>query len=58
MSHASALALLLLWTAGNFYIWSLKQDALVLFWESMGSGAVALTAVFWYVTRSIDSEAA
>jgi hypothetical protein len=58
MLHPSALALLSLWAAGNFYVWSLKQEPLLLFWESIGSGAAALAAVFWYVTRSTDGDKA
>ncbi len=51
MQHLIAVALTALWTAGNLYLWSLKQTPLVLFWQSLGMAALALPAFGWYVTR-------
>ena len=51
MQHLLAVALALLWIAGNLYLWSLKQEPLVLFWQSLGMAAVAFPALGWYVTR-------
>jgi hypothetical protein len=48
---ATAIFLELVWIACNFYLWSLKQDQLILFWESLGMAANAFPAVYWYVTR-------
>ena len=47
-----AFAVALLWLAANLYLWSLKQEPLLLFWESLGMAAVAFPALFWFVTRS------
>ena len=44
--------LLLIWIAGNMYLWSLKQSQLTLFLESLGMAAVAYPALYWYVTRT------
>ena len=44
-------AALVLFTAGNFYLWGLKQPPFILFWESMGIAAIVFPALFWYVTR-------
>lgn len=43
--------LTLAWVACNFYLWSLKQDQLILFLESLGMSAIAFPALYWYVTR-------
>jgi hypothetical protein len=52
MSHIAALAAIILFAAGNFYLWGLKQPPAILFWESMGIAAVVFPALFLYVTRS------
>jgi len=39
------------WVACNLYLWSLKQDQLVLFLESVGMSAIAFPALYWYVMR-------
>jgi hypothetical protein len=39
------------WTGCNLYLWSLKQDQLVLLMESLGMSAIAFPALYWYVTR-------
>ena len=52
MTNFVALTLTLLWIAANFYLWSLRQEPLTLFWQSLGMAAVAFPALFWFVTRS------
>lgn len=52
MHHVLAVTLAFLWIAANFYLWSLRQDPVVLFWESLGMAAVAFPAFGWYVKRS------
>jgi hypothetical protein len=52
MTNFVALAAALLWIAANLYLWSLKQEPLLLFWESLGMAAVAFPALFWFVTRA------
>ena len=52
MVHVVALALTLVWIAANFYLWSIKQNQVLLFWQSMGMAAIAYPALFWYVRRS------
>jgi hypothetical protein len=37
MQLAVAILLTLIWVACNFYLWSLKQDQLILLLESLGS---------------------
>jgi len=44
------LALAALWITANFYLWSMKQSHLTLFWQSLGMAAVAYPAFYWYVT--------
>jgi len=39
------------WVACNLYLWSLKQDQLTLFLESLGMSAIAFPALYWYATR-------
>ncbi len=51
MHLAIAILLTLVWVACNFYLWSLKQDQLILFLESLGMSAIAYPAIYWYVTR-------
>jgi hypothetical protein len=52
MPHVIPLALTLIWIAANLYLWSMKQESSVLFWESLGMAAVGFPALFFYVTRS------
>jgi hypothetical protein len=52
MSQIAALVALPLFVAGNFYVWSLKQEPIVLFWESLGIAGLAFPALFWFVKRS------
>jgi len=51
MAHHVVTVFAALWTCGNFYLWSLKQEPYVLFWESLGMAAIAYPAMFWLVTR-------
>jgi nitrogen fixation-related uncharacterized protein len=51
MIHVVAVALTAIWVACNFYLWSMKQSHLTLFWQSLGMFAIAIPALFWYVTR-------
>ena len=51
MHHVIALAVSALWVAANFYLWSLGQEQLTLFWQSLGSAAIGYPALMWYVTR-------
>jgi hypothetical protein len=51
MHLAAVIFLTLAWVACNFYLWSLKQEQLILFWESLAMAAVAFPALYWYVTR-------
>jgi hypothetical protein len=53
MTHVAATALTLLWVACNFYLWSMKQESVWLFWQSVGMAAIAFPALYWYVTRPI-----
>jgi hypothetical protein len=52
MHHLIASIVLVIWTAANFFLWSNKQDQLILFWESLGMAAIAYPLFAWYVTRS------
>ena len=52
MTNVVGLALALLWITASLYLWSLRQEPVVLFWESMAMAAVAFPAMFWFVTRS------
>jgi nitrogen fixation-related uncharacterized protein len=49
MNHVLAVAGTLIWVGVNFFVWSLKQDQFVLFWQSLGLGGVMFAALFWYV---------
>jgi hypothetical protein len=49
MNHVVALAGTLIWVGVNFFVWSWKQEPVVLFWQSMGLGGVMFPALFWYV---------
>jgi hypothetical protein len=51
MSHFVLLVLAAIWIACNFYLWSMKQSQLTLFWESLGTSIIAYSAFYWYVTR-------
>ena len=51
MSQIAALAAIILFAAGNFYLWGMKQPPAILFWESMGLAAIVFPTLFWYVTR-------
>jgi hypothetical protein len=48
---SAAILLVLAWVVCNFYLWSLDQDQVILFWESLAMVAVAFPAIYWYVTR-------
>jgi hypothetical protein len=50
MNDVAALAGILIWTGFNFYVWSWKQEQIVLFWQSLGMGGAMFAALFWYVT--------
>lgn len=49
--HHIITAFVTVWTSGNFYLWSLKQEPQVLFLESLGMAAIAYPVMFWLVTR-------
>jgi len=49
MRHAVMLITAALWIAANFYLWSLKQSQLALFWQSLGMAALAYPAFYRYV---------
>jgi len=51
MQHAIMLALAIVWVAGNFYLWSMKQSHPTLFWQSLGMAVIAYPALYFYVTR-------
>jgi hypothetical protein len=51
MHQTFMLVLAATWVACNFYLWSLKQSHLALFWQSLGMAAVAYPALYWYVIR-------
>ena len=53
MHIAIAIVLTLIWVAGNFYLWALKQDQLILLLESLGMSMIAYPAIYWYVTQPI-----
>jgi hypothetical protein len=52
MHHVVMVALATVWVACNFYLWSMKQSHLMLFWQSMGMAAVAYPALYFYVTST------
>jgi hypothetical protein len=39
------------WVVANFYLWSMKQSHLMLFWQSIGMAAIAYPALYFYVMR-------
>jgi hypothetical protein len=51
MIHHIITASVAVWTCGNFYLWTLKQEPQVLFLESLGMAAIAYPTMFWLVTR-------
>ncbi len=51
MLHVIAIALALIWVAVNFFLWSMKQEQLMLLLQSLGMAAVAYPSLLWYVTR-------
>ena len=51
MARIVVLAAIVFFAAGNFYVWSLKQEPIVLFWESMAAAVVVFPAFFWFVMR-------
>ena len=57
MNHVAALAGTLIWVGFNFFVWSWKQDQVVLFWQSLGLGGVMFAALFWYVRSSQSRDA-
>ena len=42
---------MLVWIAGNFYLWSMKQSHETLFLESIGMALIFYPAFYWYVMR-------
>ena len=52
MSRLVVLTAITLFAAGNFYVWSLKQEQIVLFWESIASAGLVFPAFFWFVMRA------
>jgi hypothetical protein len=51
MTNFAALVLAILWLAANLYLWSLKQEPVILFWQSLGMAAIAFPAMFLFVIR-------
>ena len=51
MHQAVMLSLAVIWVAANFFLWSMKQSHVALFWESLGMSALAFPALYFYVTR-------
>ena len=51
MHHALMLALVVVWVVTNLFLWSLKQSPVVLFWQSLGTSAIAYPMLYLYVTR-------
>jgi hypothetical protein len=52
MTHLAIVIILTVgWVTFNLYLWSLKQEQLVLFLESLGMSAIAFPALYWYVMR-------
>lgn len=51
MSHFVMLSLTASWVGCNVYLWSLKQSELLLFCESIGMGAIAFPALYFYAVR-------
>ena len=49
--HHILVAFVTVWTSGNFFLWSLKQEPQVLFLESLAMAAIAYPAMFWFVIR-------
>ena len=49
MNHVVALAGTLIWAGLNVFVWSWKQDQVVLFWQSFGMAGPMFAALFWYV---------
>ena len=45
MHHIVMLALVIVWIACNFYLWSMKQSHFALFWQSLGVAAIAYPAL-------------
>ena len=54
MNHVIAVVGTLIWVGVNFFVWSWKQDQVVLFWQSLGLGGVMFAALFWYVKSAQD----
>lgn len=50
-NDALMLALAVVWVGCNFYLWSLKQSQVALFWQSLGMAAIAYPALYRYVIR-------
>jgi hypothetical protein len=51
MRDVLMLVLAAAWIACNFFLWSMKQSHLMLFWQSVGMGALAYPALYFYVTH-------
>ncbi|MDI3470125.1 MAG: hypothetical protein OJF62_002188 [Pseudolabrys sp.] len=51
MHHVVFFPGIALWTAVSIVLWSQKQEQVTLFLESLGLGAVAFAAMYWYATR-------
>jgi len=54
MIHVIAVALGFLWVALNFYLWSMQQSHLMLFWQSLGMAAIAFPVLYFYVTHPAE----
>ena len=49
MLRIVVLAAITIFAAGNFYVWSLDQPPIVLFWESVAAAAIVFPSFFWFV---------
>jgi hypothetical protein len=55
MNHILAVALTAIWIVANFYLWSLKQSHVMLFYQSLGMAAIGFSALWFYVSREPNS---
>jgi hypothetical protein len=41
----------IVWIAANIYLWSLEQEPVMMFLESLGMAAIMYPTLYWYVRR-------
>jgi hypothetical protein len=51
MHHVVFFPAIGLWIAASVFLWSQRQEQVTLFLESLGLGAIAFAAMYWYATR-------